>query len=170
MTLDGAFTNKRWRLQAGTLCKGCTHAWRVFLCLLNRLNTFLSSYFFCQLRYDVSQGEWVRCNMRIQKMCHYPVFGLKEGSLYQFRVCAVNKAGVGRPSKASEPVCTVDPLKHTRTAGMKQTGHWKNKWNTVKFKRIQAKINKKFLLSNICHICPKRVPSPQVIWTLLSFL
>lgn len=114
----------------------------VFLCFLHTFITFLSSFFFCQLflRCDVSQGEWVRCNMHVQKMCHYPVFGLKEGSLYQFRVCAVNKAGVGRPSKASEPVRTADPLEHTRTAGTKQTGHWKNKGNTVKFKRIQAKI------------------------------
>ncbi|XP_028281957.1 myomesin-3 isoform X2 [Parambassis ranga] len=68
-------------------------------------------------RYDLSQGEWVRCNLCIQKMCHYPVFGLKEGTLYQFRVSAVNKAGAGRPSKATEPVLTRDPLEHTRTTG-----------------------------------------------------
>uniref|UniRef100_A0A3B3WDU2 Myomesin 3 n=1 Tax=Poecilia mexicana TaxID=48701 RepID=A0A3B3WDU2_9TELE len=66
-------------------------------------------------RCDLSQGEWVRCNVDIQKICHFPVFGLKEGALYQFRVCAVNKAGVGRPSKATEPVLTADPLEHTRT-------------------------------------------------------
>lgn len=69
------------------------------------------------LRCDVTQGEWVRCNVHIQKMCHYPVFGLKEGTLYQFRVRAVNKAGAGRPSKATEPVLTADPLEHTRTMG-----------------------------------------------------
>ncbi|KAM4736307.1 myomesin-3 [Anableps anableps] len=66
-------------------------------------------------RCDLSEGEWVRCNGHIQKMCHFPVFGLKEGAQYQFRVCAVNKAGVGRPSKATEPVLTADPLEHTRT-------------------------------------------------------
>ncbi|XP_029360148.1 myomesin-3 isoform X2 [Echeneis naucrates] len=70
-------------------------------------------------RYDVGQGEWVRCNAHIQKMCHYPVFGLKEGTLYQFRVCAVNKAGAGRPSKATEPVLTADPLEHNRTMVVK---------------------------------------------------
>lgn len=59
--------------------------------------------------------------MHIQKMCHYPVFGLKEGTLYQFRVRAVNKAGAGRPSKATEPVLTADPLEHTRTMGNTQT-------------------------------------------------
>uniref|UniRef100_A0A669C976 Myomesin 3 n=1 Tax=Oreochromis niloticus TaxID=8128 RepID=A0A669C976_ORENI len=66
-------------------------------------------------RCDLGQGEWVRCNVDIQKMCHYPVFGLKEGTLYQFRVRSVNQAGAGRPSKATKPVLTADPLEHTRT-------------------------------------------------------
>uniref|UniRef100_A0A671WAG1 Myomesin 3 n=1 Tax=Sparus aurata TaxID=8175 RepID=A0A671WAG1_SPAAU len=66
-------------------------------------------------KYDVGQGEWVRCNVHMQKICHYPVFGLKQETLYQFRVRAVNKAGAGRPSKATEPVLTTDPLEHTRT-------------------------------------------------------
>ncbi|XP_034468054.1 myomesin-3 [Hippoglossus hippoglossus] len=70
-------------------------------------------------RYEVGQGEWVRCNVHIQKVCHYPVFGLKEGTQYQFRVRAVNKAGAGRPSKATEPVLTADPLQHTRTLAVK---------------------------------------------------
>lgn len=80
------------------------------------INLFLS---YCNFfRCDLSQGEWVRCNVDIQKICHFPVFGLKEGALYQFRVCAVNKAGVGRPSKATEPVLTADPLEYTRTMGI----------------------------------------------------
>nr|XP_061814698.1 myomesin-3-like [Nerophis lumbriciformis] len=66
-------------------------------------------------RCDLSQGQWVRCNEHLQKMCHYPVFGLKEGATYQFRVRAVNRAGEGRPSKATDPVVTEDPLEHTRT-------------------------------------------------------
>uniref|UniRef100_UPI0037E74D27 myomesin-3 n=1 Tax=Semicossyphus pulcher TaxID=241346 RepID=UPI0037E74D27 len=70
-------------------------------------------------RYEVGQGDWVRCNVHIQKMCYYPVFGLKEGTQYQFRVRAVNKAGAGRPSKATEPVLTGDPLEHTRTMVVK---------------------------------------------------
>ncbi|XP_068997823.1 myomesin-3 isoform X1 [Embiotoca jacksoni] len=70
-------------------------------------------------RFDIGQCEWERCNVHIQKMCNYPVFGLKEGALYQFRVRAVNQAGVGRPSKATEPVLTADPLEHTRTMVVK---------------------------------------------------
>ncbi|XP_041649967.1 myomesin-3 [Cheilinus undulatus] len=70
-------------------------------------------------RCEVGQGEWVRCNKHIQKKCHYPVFGLKEGTLYQFRVRAVNQAGAGRPSMATEPVLTTDPLQHTRTMVVK---------------------------------------------------
>ncbi|XP_024917238.1 myomesin-3 [Cynoglossus semilaevis] len=68
-------------------------------------------------RCDLSQGQWVRCNTQIQKTCQYPVFGLEEGTWYQFRVCAVNKAGTGRPSMGSQPVFTQDPLEHTRTMG-----------------------------------------------------
>ncbi|MEQ2293582.1 hypothetical protein AMECASPLE_035023 [Ameca splendens] len=68
---------------------------------------------------DLSQGEWVCCNVHIQKMCYFPVYGLKEGALYQFRVRAVNKAGAGHPSKATEPVLTADPLEHTRTMVVK---------------------------------------------------
>ncbi|XP_060906102.1 myomesin-3 [Labrus mixtus] len=66
-------------------------------------------------RCEVGMGEWMRCNKHIQKMCYYPVFGLKEGSRYQFRVRAVNQAGAGRPSMATDPVLTTDPLQHTRT-------------------------------------------------------
>ncbi|XP_023820335.1 myomesin-3 [Oryzias latipes] len=66
-------------------------------------------------RCEQGQDEWVRCNVHIQKMCHFPVFGMKEKTLYQFRVRAVNQAGAGRPSKATEAVLTGDPLEHTRT-------------------------------------------------------
>ncbi|XP_077431645.1 myomesin-3 isoform X2 [Vanacampus margaritifer] len=70
-------------------------------------------------RCDLSQGQWVRCNVHPQKACHYPVFGLKEGATYQFRVRAVNQAGVGRPSKATDPILTEDPLQHDRTMVVK---------------------------------------------------
>ncbi|XP_077455423.1 myomesin-3 [Stigmatopora argus] len=70
-------------------------------------------------RCDLSQGQWVRCNANPQKECHYPVFGLKEGARYQFRVRAVNRAGVGHPSKATEPILTEDPLQNSRTIVVK---------------------------------------------------
>ncbi|CAJ1062752.1 myomesin-3 [Xyrichtys novacula] len=70
-------------------------------------------------RCEVGQTEWVRCNMHTQKMCCYPVFGLKEGTQYQFRVRAVNQAGAGRPSMATKPVLTADPQEHTRTMVVK---------------------------------------------------
>lgn len=66
-------------------------------------------------RLELSEGQWIRCNVHVQKTCHFPVFGLKPGALYQFRVCAVNKAGAGRPSKATDPVLTADPRDQTRT-------------------------------------------------------
>lgn len=86
-------------------------------CYLSRTDFSLSFSPSLYLRYDLNQGEWVQCNEHIQKMCHYPVFGLKEGTLYQFRIRAVNQTGAGRPSKATEPIFTADPLEHTRTMG-----------------------------------------------------
>uniref|UniRef100_A0A3B3Z9D9 Uncharacterized protein n=1 Tax=Periophthalmus magnuspinnatus TaxID=409849 RepID=A0A3B3Z9D9_9GOBI len=65
-------------------------------------------------KYELSEEQWTRCNAQIQKVCHFPVFGLKPGAYYQFRVCAVNKAGVGRPSKPTEPILTMDPQEADR--------------------------------------------------------
>lgn len=62
-------------------------------------------------------GKWERCNELVQMLCHYPVMGLKENTMYQFRVCAVNQAGVGRPSKLSDPIVTSDPMEPSRTMG-----------------------------------------------------
>ncbi|XP_060756301.1 myomesin-3 [Neoarius graeffei] len=70
-------------------------------------------------RCEVSTGKWERCNELIQKLCHYPVMGLKENTMYQFRVCAANKAGVGRPSKLSNPIVTSDPMEPSRTMVVK---------------------------------------------------
>uniref|UniRef100_A0A8B9SNY1 Myomesin 3 n=1 Tax=Anas platyrhynchos TaxID=8839 RepID=A0A8B9SNY1_ANAPL len=58
--------------------------------------------------------EWVPCNDRPVKTCRYPVLGLTEGQTYQFRVKAVNKAGISHPSKASAPVTMYDPSKDKR--------------------------------------------------------
>uniref|UniRef100_A0A8C3GQ20 Myomesin 3 n=1 Tax=Cairina moschata TaxID=8855 RepID=A0A8C3GQ20_CAIMO len=58
--------------------------------------------------------DWVPCNDRPVKTCRYPVLGLTEGQTYQFRVKAVNKAGISHPSKTSAPVTTYDPSKDKR--------------------------------------------------------
>lgn len=91
------------------------------------------SLLFPSLRCDVTQGKWVRCNVHMQKECHFPVFGLQEGALYRFRVRAVNNAGEGRPSKATEPILTADPLEHTRTMGKSEA--WRP-WTGGGYKHI----------------------------------
>ncbi|CAM4696725.1 unnamed protein product [Leuciscus chuanchicus] len=70
-------------------------------------------------RCDIGVGKWERCNDVIQRECQYPVMGLKENTMYQFRVCAVNQAGVGRPSKPTDPIMTSDPLEPSRTTVVK---------------------------------------------------
>ncbi|KAJ8289547.1 hypothetical protein GJAV_G00002550 [Gymnothorax javanicus] len=66
---------------------------------------------------DIGVGKWVRCTKDIQRTCCYPVTGLKEGCMYQFRVRAVNQAGAGRPSKATEPILMSDPAEPGRSMG-----------------------------------------------------
>ncbi|NWW11442.1 MYOM3 protein, partial [Oreocharis arfaki] len=58
--------------------------------------------------------EWVQCNAQPVKSCRCPVLGLAEGQTYQFRVKAANKAGISRPSKATDPVTTQDASRDKR--------------------------------------------------------
>uniref|UniRef100_A0A3Q2VCA7 Myomesin 3 n=1 Tax=Haplochromis burtoni TaxID=8153 RepID=A0A3Q2VCA7_HAPBU len=104
---------------------------------------------------DLSQGEWGRCNVDIQKICHYPVFGLKEGTLYQFRVRSVNQAGAGRPSKATKPVVTADPLEHTRTMG---------RTITITKDELEGRIKAPFPPTNV-HACEVSDTYVVLSWT-----
>ncbi|XP_068125104.1 myomesin-3 [Hyperolius riggenbachi] len=63
---------------------------------------------------DASHNQWVRCNDIPVKICRFPVSGLTGGHTYQFRVRAVNQAGVSLPSKPSDPVTTRDPALEER--------------------------------------------------------
>ncbi|XP_075707252.1 myomesin-3 [Rhinoderma darwinii] len=66
-------------------------------------------------RFDVSINEWIQCNQIPAKICRFPVCGLTEDSTYQFRVKAVNQAGVGHPSKPCEPVTIKDPAQEKKS-------------------------------------------------------
>ncbi|KAM8735526.1 myomesin-3 [Acanthopagrus schlegelii] len=110
---------------------------------------------------DVSKGAWVRCNVHMQKVCHYPVFGLKEGTLYQFRVRAVNKAGAGRPSKATEPVLTTDPLEHTRTMVVKVD---RGRTITITKDDLEGQVKAPFPPTNV-HACEVSDTYVVLSWT-----
>ncbi|KAJ1150239.1 hypothetical protein NDU88_003034 [Pleurodeles waltl] len=60
-------------------------------------------------RCEVGTDSWIQCNDAPVKVCKYPVTGLYEGRSYIFRVRAVNKAGVSRPSRVSVAVAALDP-------------------------------------------------------------
>uniref|UniRef100_A0A8C6UGI2 Myomesin 1a (skelemin) n=1 Tax=Neogobius melanostomus TaxID=47308 RepID=A0A8C6UGI2_9GOBI len=60
-------------------------------------------------RCEVGSYHWAQCNDVPVKYARYPVTGLEEGKSYQFRVRALNKAGVSRPSRVSETVVAMDP-------------------------------------------------------------
>ncbi|MED6269739.1 Myomesin-1 [Characodon lateralis] len=68
-------------------------------------------------RCEVGTTHWVQCNDTPVKFARFPVTGLVEGRSYIFRVRAVNKSGIGRPSRVSEPVAAMDPADRARMRG-----------------------------------------------------
>uniref|UniRef100_A0A3P9LGE5 Myomesin 2a n=1 Tax=Oryzias latipes TaxID=8090 RepID=A0A3P9LGE5_ORYLA len=68
-------------------------------------------------RCDVGSDTWVQCNDAPVKVCKYPVHGLSAGHSYHFRVRAVNKVGISRPSRKSEKVTALDAAESERLQG-----------------------------------------------------
>uniref|UniRef100_A0A8C4SW84 Myomesin 3 n=1 Tax=Erpetoichthys calabaricus TaxID=27687 RepID=A0A8C4SW84_ERPCA len=60
-------------------------------------------------RCERGTAEWVQCNDEPHKLCRFPLQGLTNGKTYYFRVRAVNKVGISRPSMKTEPVTVSDP-------------------------------------------------------------
>uniref|UniRef100_A0A7N8YKV8 Myomesin 1a (skelemin) n=1 Tax=Mastacembelus armatus TaxID=205130 RepID=A0A7N8YKV8_9TELE len=65
-------------------------------------------------RCEVGCHHWALCNDVPVKYARFPVTGLVEGRSYIFRVRAVNKAGISRPSRVSEAVVAMDPSDRAR--------------------------------------------------------
>ncbi|XP_023576149.1 myomesin-1 isoform X1 [Octodon degus] len=63
---------------------------------------------------EVGTDSWSQCNDTPVKFARFPVAGLIEGRSYIFRVRAVNKNGIGLPSRVSEPVAALDPAEKAR--------------------------------------------------------
>ncbi|KAM3860464.1 myomesin-1 [Diretmus argenteus] len=68
-------------------------------------------------RCEVGTTHWIQCNDTPVKFARFPVTGLVEGRSYTFRVRAVNKSGMSRPSRASDPVAAMDPADRARMRG-----------------------------------------------------
>ncbi|KAM9839522.1 myomesin-1 [Aulostomus maculatus] len=68
-------------------------------------------------RCEVGTNHWIQCNDTPVKFARFPVTGLVEGRSYVFRVRAVNKTGMSRPSRVSEPVAAMDPADRARMRG-----------------------------------------------------
>ncbi|XP_012581209.1 PREDICTED: myomesin-1 [Condylura cristata] len=63
---------------------------------------------------EVGTDSWTQCNDTPVKFARFPVTGLIEGRSYIFRVRAVNKTGIGLPSRVSEPVAALDSAEKAR--------------------------------------------------------
>ncbi|XP_047424251.1 myomesin-1 isoform X7 [Mugil cephalus] len=68
-------------------------------------------------RCEVGTTHWFQCNDTPVKFARFPVTGLVEGRSYVFRVRAVNKSGMSRPSRVSEAVAAMDPADRARMRG-----------------------------------------------------
>ncbi|XP_061569767.1 M-protein, striated muscle isoform X3 [Cololabis saira] len=68
-------------------------------------------------RCEVGTTHWHQCNDTPVKFARFPVTSLVEGRSYMFRVRAINKSGMSRPSRASEPVAAMDPADRARMRG-----------------------------------------------------
>lgn len=68
-------------------------------------------------RCEIGTNHWIQCNDTPVKFARFPVTGLVEGRSYTFRVRAVNKSGMSRPSRVSEPVAAMDPADRARMRG-----------------------------------------------------
>src|SRR5437870_2101950 len=54
-------------------------------------------------------GDWIKLNPLPTPNLNYIAQGLTTGSRYEFRVKAVNEAGLGKPSRPSQAVVTKEP-------------------------------------------------------------
>ncbi|XP_051880796.1 myomesin-2 [Pristis pectinata] len=65
-------------------------------------------------RCEAGTDNWIQCNDAPVKICKYPVTGLFEGRSYTFRVRAVNKSGISKPSRVTDTVTAFDPADFAR--------------------------------------------------------
>lgn len=68
---------------------------------------------------EEGQLKWIRANKKDNPNCQFLVKGLKKEGIYEFRVAAENKVGVGRYSDSTTPVKPEEKIgTHDRCEGI----------------------------------------------------
>ncbi|XP_072548583.1 myomesin-3 [Salminus brasiliensis] len=112
-------------------------------------------------RCEAGSLQWTRCNEAVQRVCYYPVMGLQENTMYQFRVCAVNQAGVGRPSKPTQPILTSDPMEPSRTMVVKVD---RGREIVITKDQLESQIRVPFPPTGVC-VCELSDSYAVISWT-----
>ena len=60
---------------------------------------------------EINSTEWVQCNSYPVKLPEYTASNVEEGLTYEFRIRAVNDAGIGEPSKPSKKQKAEPPMR-----------------------------------------------------------
>lgn len=75
--------------------------------LMYSLTGFLTGYI---VEKKGKRGDWVKANVFPVPDTTFSVFGETEGAIMEYRVCAVNDGGPGKPTKATPPHEVRDPV------------------------------------------------------------
>lgn len=176
MTLDGAFTNKRWRHQAGMLCNGCTlqmahHAlcvWTSFFVSLTDLLLFYhpisSANSFSDMTSVRVSGCAATCTFR--KCATTRCLGSRKGVCTSSGFMLLTRPGWDVPPRLVTRCVrrTLWNIPGQQVQSKPATG--KTNETQLNLKEFKLKSTK---ISSMSHMS-KPVPSPQIIWTPLFSL